>query len=222
MLLTEAIKSGIREGSFAPGQRLIEKDLVDEFNISRGSVREALRLLATEGVVEIEHNRGARIRQFSREEVWALHQIREVLEGLGAALAAGRNSDAKLRASLLSILKESESAVAQNRSDLYARCNERFHGIILEMSGNGELGPAIERAQLAQFRLQSERFIDEKEMARSHAEHKTIVDAIIRADSAGAETAMRRHIQSTRKLILQAPDKFFRVVHPVGAARSDV
>src|SRR5512134_3171820 len=83
----EAIKSGIFEGRYAPGQRLIEADLTRELSVSRGPLREALGRLVADGLVEIEPYRGAIVARPSREDVANTLQLREVLEGLAARLA---------------------------------------------------------------------------------------------------------------------------------------
>ncbi len=89
----EAIKLGIRDARYVPAQRLIEPDLAKEYGVSRGSVREALRRLAAEGFVNLERFRGASIIRMSRKQVVDLLELREVLEGFGASLAARRSDN---------------------------------------------------------------------------------------------------------------------------------
>src|SRR5919204_2708887 len=83
---------GIRErllaGDYAPGQRLIEVELVEELQVGRNTVREALARLASDGVVKIEPHRGASVPRLSVKELEELYAVREVLEGLAARLAA--------------------------------------------------------------------------------------------------------------------------------------
>ena len=75
------IRSGIRDGRFAPGQRLIESELQSSLGVSRGSIREAIRRLAAEHILQVELHKGARVRQLSAEEIKNIYQVREVLEG---------------------------------------------------------------------------------------------------------------------------------------------
>src|SRR5580704_11921677 len=88
----ESVKAGIRQARYVPGQRLVEPDMMRDFDVSRGTVREALRRLAAEGFVQIELYRGASIRKMSRDEFVELNEIRALLEGYAASLAAQRMS----------------------------------------------------------------------------------------------------------------------------------
>src|SRR3546814_7375523 len=84
------LKEQILDGSLAPGQRLISRDLIEELGISRGPLREAFRRLAADRLIELIPNRGAVVRRLSRAEIINLFQIREALEGQAARLAAER------------------------------------------------------------------------------------------------------------------------------------
>ncbi|UCE30896.1 MAG: GntR family transcriptional regulator, partial [Burkholderiales bacterium] len=84
------LREALLEGRFAPGQRLVEADLVATLGVSRSSVRSALERLAAEGLVRLSAHRGAVARRMSRREVEELYAIRERLEGLAAGLAAER------------------------------------------------------------------------------------------------------------------------------------
>ena len=85
-----SVKDGIREARYAPGQRLAESELMREAGVSRGSVREALRRLASEGFVEWQRYRGASIVRMSRAQVLDFLHLRELLEGFAARSAAER------------------------------------------------------------------------------------------------------------------------------------
>src|SRR5579862_8617700 len=80
----ESIKAGIGDGRYVPGQRLVEPDMMRDFQVSRGTIREALRRLASEGYLQIELYRGASIRKMSRSEFVELNEIRALLEGFAA------------------------------------------------------------------------------------------------------------------------------------------
>jgi DNA-binding GntR family transcriptional regulator len=211
------IRDGIRTGCFVPGQRLRERELIEECSVSRGAIREALRTLAADGTIVMEHRRSAVVRQFTREEVWAQHQIREVLEGLGAALAAGRVGASVSEEPLLTLERELTQAV--NRADVqrYFMLNSELHRLIVQMSGNASIQEHLDSAMTTQIRLQAAQFIDEKWMLRSHAEHCAIVHAILNADSQEAEAAMRRHIRGTRRAVHDVPETIFAKVQPAVA-----
>ena len=202
----EAIKAGIRDARYVPGQRLIEPDMMRDFDVSRGTVREALRRLAAEGFVSIELYRGASIRKMSRGEFVELNEIRALLEGYAAALAAQRMSKTE-RKKLLD-LEQLWDRGTQNLS--YARYNEQFHALIVAASRHKQLPNFVQQAQLSIFRLQFRSILQTPVATRrSRLEHRRIVKAILKGDATGAETAMRQHIQNSAVVILGAPDTFF-------------
>src|SRR5690554_6397314 len=81
-LTLNQLRAAIQHGQFAPGQRLIEVDLMKAFSVTRGPLREALRRLGVEGIVELVPNRGAIVKEFSPNELVDLFRIRESVEGL--------------------------------------------------------------------------------------------------------------------------------------------
>lgn len=88
------IRSGILDGRYVAGQRLITRDLTEDLGISRGPIREALRRLAAEGMVELVPNRSPVVRHLTIKQVSNLFQIRETLEGLAARLARRTSTSA--------------------------------------------------------------------------------------------------------------------------------
>jgi DNA-binding GntR family transcriptional regulator len=202
----ESIKSGIRQGRFVPGQRLVEPDLIREFHVSRGSLREALRRLEAEGLVQIELYRGASIRKMSRNEFVEVNQIRELLEGLAASLAAQLMDDAERKR-----LREMEQAWDRGVSGwTFAEYNEEFHGLILEASRHKQLPIYLEQANLLLFRLQFHRIRRSPGAEkRSRIEHQRVAKAILKGDAKGAERAMRDHVYKSGLEILSAPEEFF-------------
>ena len=206
--LIEAIKLRVRTARFVPGQRLIEADLMREFRLSRGPIREALRRLTAEGLVQTEPFRGASIVRMSRRQVIDLNQIREVLEGYAAAQAA-LHIDAHGRAAFARVLKL-WSAKPASRSITYGEYNRQFHALILEQADNRELSTFVDRTRLAIFRLQFSTLLHNPgHIERSNADHARIVGAILKKDARGAELAMRVHLRHTAIDILAAPDEYF-------------
>jgi DNA-binding GntR family transcriptional regulator len=202
----EAVKAGIRSARYVPGQRLVEPDMMRDFAVSRGTVREALRRLAAEGFVAIELYRGASIRKMSRNEFVELNEIRALLEGYAAALAAQRMSKAERKK-----LLELEQLWDRGTQHLaYAQYNEQFHTLIVEASRHKQLPSFVQQAQLSIFRLQFHSILQTPVATRrSRLEHRRIVRAILKGDAAGAESAMRQHIQNSAAVIMGAPDTFF-------------
>jgi DNA-binding GntR family transcriptional regulator len=202
-----AIERGIQQARFAPGQRLIESELMVELGISRGPVREAFRRLAATGLLQWERFRGVSVIRMTRQQVLDLSEIRGILEGHAASLAAAK-IDRQGRAALKSIERVGNSAIEASSS--YDEYNVQFHKLILSLSGNKELPSFVERTQFSIFRLQFNTIIlSPRHLPRSRADHARIVEAIMDGDSKAAEQAMKRHVNNTTAGILEAPSHFF-------------
>ncbi|MBV8613756.1 MAG: GntR family transcriptional regulator, partial [Acetobacteraceae bacterium] len=132
------ILRGLYTGRYVPGQRLIEADLTREYKVSRGSIREALKRLAAEGVVSLNLYRGAYIRTLSRSEARDVFAVTEVLTGLAARLAAERiregDNEALVREAVADV-------VATARGDFieFAQARNRFYRRSVRVGGNREL-----------------------------------------------------------------------------------
>ena len=207
--IARKIKLGLYEGRYVPGQRMIETELAATMGVGRGSVREAMRALAAEGVIELELHRGARVRQFSRGEVLELSQVREALEGFAAGLAAQHGKGSKLLARLRAIQADAGRAMKAGHTSRYLDLNGTFHDTIFALCGNAQIEHHAKQAQIGYFRLQT-RFFTEADLLRSHDEHAAIVAAVLDGSAARADAAMRRHVRTSRAVILNAPDSFFR------------
>lgn len=209
-----AIVDGIRTGRFAPGQRLVESDLTEEFGVSRGSLREAFGRLAADGVLVIEPYRGALVRKMSREQVSDLFQVREALEGHAARLAAEQIEKGDNRKRLEQVL----DAVQQHRdlTDVpdYMDVNAQFHEVIVEISGNELLARMVGQLQVQAFRLLHRLLADTAGKDRSIHEHQTVASAILAGDADAAERAMREHVRSSRRHVLR--DEAWPSSRPLG------
>lgn len=194
------IQNGIREGYFAPGQRLIESDLQTALKVSRGPIREAIRRLAADRVVEIELYKGARVRRISATEIKAIYEIREVLEGLACRLAA---QNFKMSDKRLQKLEKDFDRNFDGSAQGFLRYNEQFHKLIFEMSGNAELQRLVENLQVPSFILLVQIVVNAKSIVRARNEHRPIVDAIAKSDAAQAERAMKAHVRSTMRYVLR-------------------
>ncbi len=201
-----AIKSGVREGRYVPGQRLVEPALTEALGVSRGSVREAFHRLDAEGLIQLAPFRGASVRRMSRTDVAELHQIREVLEGHAAAEAA-LHADESARSEILELerLWDEDSEFPS-----YSEYNEQFHNLVMRIGRNAHIPHFVEQTKLALIRLQFQyMLIQPRQTERSRREHRDIIEAVFRNDPRAAEEAMRRHIRSSTNVILSAPDHYF-------------
>jgi DNA-binding GntR family transcriptional regulator len=194
------IRNGIRDGRFAPGQRLIESDLQISLHVSRGPIREAIRRLAADNIVQVELHKGARVRKVSAAEIKAIYEVREVLEGLACRLAA---QNLKPQDRRLQTLERQFDKTFDGTAQSYLRYNENLHHLILQMSANAELIRLVENLQIASFILLVHVLVEASSIRRARSEHRPIVDAILKKDAARAERAMRNHIRSTLRFVLR-------------------
>ena len=128
-----SLKEGIKEGKYAPGQRLVEVDLIAEFDIGRSTVRELLRRLAGDRLVDYAPHRSAVVRSLSRAEVEDIYLLREHLEGLAARLAAKNIDRPGNRKKLGAITKDFKKSTRKTNVSDYLKHNENFHTLIVEL-----------------------------------------------------------------------------------------
>lgn len=205
--LAAALRGRIVAGAYAPGHRLVEAALTAEFEASRGVVREALRRLASEGVLEITAHRGASVRRIARADLDAIAPLRATLEGLAARLAAacGPRAQRRLKASM------AEQRAAERADDpvgAFAQANIRFHDLVLGLADNPRLNEALRPLTLPLSRLLYARLMTRAARLRSLAEHAAVVACLVAGDAAGAERAMRAHVQNACDELARLPDPF--------------
>ncbi|OLL31612.1 hypothetical protein BTH42_11835 [Burkholderia sp. SRS-W-2-2016] len=204
--IAEELKTRILEGRFAPGQRLISRDVVEELGISRGSLREAFRRLEADGLIEVVPNRGAVVRKLSHAEVRHVFQIREALEGQAARLAAQNIGEADNRRLLTEVLEAGRRHEERPVFQQFVIDNRAFHQEIVRISGNPLLGELIDKYQLPVFMIQLRQNIGSDQLIRnSLAEHEDIAAAILAGNGDAAYDAMKRHLWHSANLILSLP-----------------
>jgi DNA-binding GntR family transcriptional regulator len=134
--VVDAIVDGVMKGRYAQGQRLIAADLAEEFNVSRAPVREALHMLAGEGVVELVANRGARIRRLSVGERIEFLEFTEAICVLGVRLATGKMSDPSVVDAIEQAFVPIEEAWARRHASDFVDALYRYHIELNRISGN--------------------------------------------------------------------------------------
>ncbi|EID78805.1 MULTISPECIES: GntR family transcriptional regulator [Rhodococcus] len=214
----EELRRRIVNLQLAPGQRLIERDLAAELQVSRIPLREALQQLQTDGLVVIVPRRGAIVAPFGVDEVRDLFDVRESLEVLAARLAAQRADDSHLTA-LRDQLTAARSATARDDKPAIAAANAAFHAVIVEMSGSpllqSMLQPLATRVQWL-FHLTKER--DPGQQCDEHAE---LYEAIAAGDTDRAAEIAYRHVASGREPSLELAEHWSApAIDPVEATRT--
>jgi DNA-binding GntR family transcriptional regulator len=204
-----ALRAGILDGRYGPGVRLGEIEVAAELGLSRTPLREALRRLGSEGLVESLPNRGARVRSWSADDLDESYEVRAVLEGLGARRAASRVSAEQLErlGELAGEMVRADPSLGHRApadfADL-AALNAEFHALILGASGSGRLGAALATVVQLPLVLRTYQRYTPEALARSHAHHHEIVDALRAADGSWAESVMRSHVLAARAVLLRS------------------
>jgi DNA-binding GntR family transcriptional regulator len=187
------LASRIISGVLAPGVGLDETQLAAEFAVSRTPVREALRLLAASGLVDQRAHAKALVAKPDAEALAGMFEVMGYLEATCAGLCATRMT-AQEREALDALHEEMSGIVRAGEATRYAEANDVFHAAIYDGAHNSYLNDLTRstRQRLQPFRRAQ--FGALGRLAKSHAEHGAVVEAILRGDRDAAEHAMREHI----------------------------
>lgn len=194
----ETIRQGIITGRFAPGQRLVIRDLEEEIGYSRSTFREAFRRLAAERLVSLIPNRGVAVQRLTPREMADLFEIRELLEGHAARRAAERIDESDHRKRFTAMWEKVRRSDPSNRA-AFIEHNQLFHGTIVELAGNTRLPEMLNRLQIPILMFQWRTIMTRQETEMSQAEHETIAKAILEGRPDQADVAMRRHVQRAKR-----------------------
>jgi DNA-binding GntR family transcriptional regulator len=193
----------IISGEIATDVNLSELTLAEEFGVSRTPVREALKQLQTEGLVEIRPRVGTFVTTPSRREITELFEMKELLEGAAARLMAQRGRVPELDR-LEENLREEDDAVTRDDRVRYAELVQEFHDLLIVGSDNNKLEAhyRILMNQLAYSRLVTTSLSQPGRPALSDQEHHRVVELIIAKDGDSAERVMREHVRASRQAVL--------------------
>ena len=199
------LRGAIIDGVHQPGASLSEVALAKVYGTSRTPIREALKQLQVEGLVEIRPRVGTFVCRPSRREVVELFQIKEMLEGLGARLFARRGRVAELDL-LEENLDDARRAVGDEDGDAYTRLVHEFHDLIVRGADNTRLLAHHRQLvnQLAHHRLMVGPPRAPGWLGASLGEHRAVVDRIREKDGFGAELAMRDHVRAGERAVIAA------------------
>lgn len=197
----DAIRERITNGSLPRGSRVHQEDLAEELGVSRTPVREALRRLAAEGLVEMRTNRGARVADVDQGGMRSAYEARLVIEPGAARLAALRDL-AEPRARMAAAVAAQRQALRSVRRSFEA--NREFHLALVTAAGNDFLEQFAQRLWVARIGATIyERQVEAQERILLDVnEHEQILAAIEAGDARRAETLTRRHLTEAMKLSL--------------------
>jgi len=207
--VVEAITGGLRAGRFVPGQRLIEGDLTQTLQVSRGPVREALKRLAAEGVVTLTLHRGAYIRALQREEAKKILLVLEVLTGLAAQLAAQEIQNSGNRQKMREALEHLQKVHESGGVVSYLDERRHFYDAVIEVGGNEQIARILPTMQIHLLRAQFRSYWSPEENETQFNDYARVTAAILEGDAKKAEREMRLHIRRVREGIDRLPQAAF-------------
>lgn len=188
------IKSQIISGAYGPGETLLESKLADELGVSRTPIREAIRLLEMEGLIETTTKKGAIVLGISQQDVEDIYAIRQLVEGLAARWAAERLSAADLK-ELQKTYELMEFYAQKHEVEEIAELDNKFHQMIYEAAGSKilyltlrNLHQYVQIARLKSLSMQNR-------LPLTLSEHHAILEAFEAKNANAAEKAMTEHVR---------------------------
>lgn len=206
-LVTQRLMDAIVDGRFPPGERLIERELCDLLGVSRATVREALRALENEGLIENIPNKGPIVARISIKQAQDIYEVRAVMEGLAARLFTQRATSEQVAELERSIAMIGE--VYRNYStEAFLKSKALFYSALLIGADNEAVGNALRSihvrvSQLRVYSLQSPNRTDE-----SYAELQALLNCVKARDSLGAEEACVTHVRNAANAAISMMKKF--------------
>lgn len=205
--VTEALRELLLQGEFPPRTRLQETGLAERMQVSRTPIREALRVLAKDGLLDYAPNRGYSVRHFSVDDIVSAFRVRSVLEGLGCRLIAERGMSDGLDSSLRATLEQGEillqsGQLQRGEFDQWREMNKAFHLAILLETHNDLL---IRFAKLSRnipiVFNGSFRWYSLREFQRAHDHHQVIYDAMKNQQPERADFMMQEHVMHAADIL---------------------
>ena len=199
-LARDRLRSLIVRGDLAPGVALQETQLSEELGISRTPLREALKLLAAEGLLELRSNRSAQIAPLRQNEIDEIFEVISAIEGIAAQLAASRITNQELKR-LTQLQERMEVHHDSGKLEEYFKINQEIHGFIVACAKNGVLQSThdtlLARAERARFFALSSR----TRWDDSVREHRQILKALKARDPEAASRALTQHVLRTGRAV---------------------
>lgn len=195
--IAAALREQIANGQMKDGARLVERDLAERFAVSRVPLREALRRLEAEGLVEIQPNRGAVVRTLAPHDVQEIYELRMLLEGDAIYRAVPHMDEETLKRAALVHGLLAKARTADKQGEL----NREFHALLYGPCGNARQLSAIRalRAQVERYeRLQTTLLADTPAFQHEHAR---ILAACRDGDARAARSATVEHLRSAKRVV---------------------
>lgn len=199
----QRIRALIEAGELAPGSRIPEKRLCEEFGVSRTPLREALKVLAAEGLVELLPNRGARVVRLTRDMLEDTFAVMGALEALSGELACQRMTEAEL-AELQALHYRMLAHYRRREREAYFALNRRIHEGIIAAARNEALSDVYQRlsARVRQARYATR--LSEAHWAQAVADHEAMNEALAARDGERLARILRAHLRHKLAMFIES------------------
>lgn len=202
-VVEEELRRRITERELAPGSRIVEHTLAEDLGVSRNPVREAIRVLESEGFVANVPRRGVVVADLDEASVRDLFMVRATLEGAAAGVAARRVAAGEVSAAILDdILTRAKQATSQGDLTAVSRLNAEFHGTVIELTGN-QLLIAMVRPLMWRVRWVFSLSAGQR-APHSWTEHLALAEAIASGDGPLAEQLAGEHVRQAESAALES------------------
>ncbi|MFN3881741.1 MAG: GntR family transcriptional regulator [Nitrincola lacisaponensis] len=201
-MVLDKLRSAILNFQLLPGDRLVERDLCERLGVSRTSVREALRHLESEGLVEFDGNRGPRVAVITLEDARDIYELRCALEGLIVQLFTLNAKPKDIRA-LERALQENQKVLKNGNLQQVLDSVQGFYEVLLEGAGNQVAATQLRQLQARISYLRATSVTQANRRSSSNQEMERIVDAIKSGDPHAAHQASVDHVRAAAKVALE-------------------
>ncbi|AGF57503.1 MULTISPECIES: GntR family transcriptional regulator [Clostridium] len=199
-IVLERLRKAIMDGSFEPGDRLVETSIAEGMGVSRTPVREAFRQLEIEGLAENVPRKGTIVKGISKRDILEIYEIREVLEGLAFRLACANISEARILG-LKEMLLKMEQSIDNNDIKEYWRLHGEFHNTIMDFSNNQRLIDQMKQIYEYLSKLRNFTLVMNKRRIIAMEEHKALIKAFENKDEILAEQIGREHTLNAKRFL---------------------
>jgi len=199
--VARSVRDGVAAGELVPDRTYSVYQLAELFGVSRSPVREGLLRLAEAGLVEIIRNRGFRVLPPRAYDIEEIIGIRLALEPPAARLAAEHATDEE-HATIRAALGAMAAAAAAGDDASFWPADRELHDRLLRASGRPRTAAIVEQLRSTTALLGPPTTASGRTLTEIHAEHEPVVGAVLGRDGAGAEAAMRAHLEATRNLLM--------------------
>jgi DNA-binding GntR family transcriptional regulator len=199
--VVNALRDMIVTGQLEPGERIIEKDLSQQLGVSRTPIREAIKTLVLDGLIDSPPHRGAQVKPLEADEIKSLFDVIAVLEALAAQRAAEALKPGELR-KLETKHRNMRAAFEEGNRARYFDLNSEIHGFLMQRSGNEILFETHSRLMLRANRGRYLAILADKRWSEAMEQHEDLMKALRAGDSEVAFEIWRNHLKLTGEALL--------------------